>query len=60
MGKARVTDVTLDKRTKLISEWNSDPEFDFDNPCLFIDEVVFNLIYVAILVDLREEPLLEL
>ena len=43
LPKARVTEVTLDKRAKLISEWNSDPEFDFDNRCVFIDEAGFNL-----------------
>ena len=40
---ARVTDVALDKHTKLIRQWNNDPEFDFDNRCVFIDEPGFNL-----------------
>ena len=43
LPKARVTKVTLDKRAKLISQWNSDPGFDFDNRCVFIDKAGFNL-----------------
>ena len=39
----KVTEVTLDKQAKLISQWNNDPEFGFDNRCVFIDEAGFNL-----------------
>ncbi|KAG2224141.1 hypothetical protein INT45_000156 [Circinella minor] len=40
---AIVSEATLHNRAKVVSQWISDPEFNFDNRCVFIDEAGFNL-----------------
>lgn len=57
---ARVDDETLDKRAKLSTEWNNDPEFDFEKCCVFIDEIGFNLHIRCTVVDPNERGPLEL